>query len=146
MWIGVIVVGYGLWLLSSNMRSPSGETEDRPEIDQAEFTEWAEIERIPQIKTKLNPDPTGYYCIEQRDYMQGSEILFSQWRVQVKGSDNNYTVSTIYETLEDAQAKVDSMNQKPSAEDYDLAEEKGLIPDDRSKENEVFITPTFGGK
>ncbi len=148
MWIGVVVVGYGLWLLSSNMRSlaPSGETEDRPEIDQAEFTEWVEIERIPQVSSKLNPDPSGYYCIDQRDYMQGSEILFSQWRVQVKGSDNNYTVSTIYESLEDAQAKVDSMNQKPSAEDYDLAEEKGLITDDRSKENEVFSTPTFGGK
>ena len=144
MWAGVLVIGWGLWLLRGQMNS--GETEARPEQEEAVFTEWVEVERTPFVGNKLNPNPSGYYCIEQRDYVQGSELLFSQWRVQIKGTDNDYTVSTIYESLAEAQDKVASMNQKPTKEDYDLAEEKGLIPDERTKENEVFITPTFGGK
>lgn len=144
MWVGVIVVGWGLWLLTSGSKKPTtGGTESRPETEPAEFTEWREIERIQSVRKKIDPDT--YYCIEQRDYVQGSEILFSQWRVQIKGSDNDYTVSTIYEELADAQAKVESMNQKPSQEDYERAEEKGELPDS-GRGDTVFSTPEFGGK
>ena len=144
MWVGVLVVGWGLWLLTSGSKK-SGETEVRPETQPAEFTEWIEVERTPFVSTKINPNPSGYYCIERRDYMQESEILFSQFRVQVKGSDNDYTVSTVFDSLDDAQAQVQSMNQPPSKEDYDLAEEKGLIPDS-GRSDSVFSTPEFGGK
>ena len=123
-----------------------GQTEERPETVPVEFTEWYEVERIQSVRTKIDPDT--YYCIERRDNMQGEEILFSQWRVQIKGSDNDYTVSTIYTSLEDAQAKVESMNQKPTKEDYDLAEEKGELDNDKEKEREETIlgtTPQFGG-
>tara|TARA_R100001463_G_scaffold36352_1_gene78514 strand:- start:129 stop:572 length:444 start_codon:yes stop_codon:yes gene_type:complete len=147
MWAGVLVIGWGLWLLGSGRKgNPDGVK------GKMFFTEWVEVERTPFVEYKLNPNPDGYYCIEQRDrkeIQEGSSdeiLLFSQWRVQIKGTDNDYTVSTIYNSLADAQAKVASMNKKPTKEDYDLAEEKGLLPDDRSKENEVFITPTFGGK
>ena len=143
MWVGVLVVGWGLWLLTSGSKKPTtGETEPRPETEPAEFTEWYEVERIQSVRQKTDPDT--YYCIEQRDYAQGSEILFSQWRVLVKGSDNDYTVSTIYEQLADAQAKVESMNQKPSQEDYEKAKEKGEVPDSGRGDN-IFSTPEFGG-
>ncbi len=81
-----------------------------------------------------------------RDYVQDGEILFSQWRVQVKGSDNNYTVSIVYEELADAQAKVESMNQPLSEEDKEKAREKGEDIPTQKEESSPFITPTFGGK
>jgi len=145
MMAGIFVLGFGIWILSQTPKK-SGETEPRPETTPAEFTEWTEVERTQFVGYKLNPNPDGYFCIEQRDYKQGEEILFSQWRVQIKGTDNDYTVSIIYDSLEDAQAKVESMNQPPSKEDYEQAEEKGLIPEtQKQKEDTIFSTPTFGG-
>ena len=140
MMVGIFVLGFGIWVLSQQPKT-AGETEPRPEITPAEFTDYREVERIESVR-----GGDTYYCIEQRDYVQDGVILFSQWRVQVKGSDNDYTVSTIYEELADAQAKVKSMNQPLSQEDLDKAEEKGEDIPSEKEQSSPFITPTFGGK
>ncbi len=140
MMVGVFVLGFGIWVLSQQSKT-AGETEPRPGITPAEYTDWFEIERIESVR-----GGDVYYCIEQRDYVQDNVILFSQWRVQVKGSDNDYTVSTIYEELADAKAKVESMNQPLTQEDLDKAEEKGEDIPNQKEESSPFTTPTFGGK
>lgn len=143
MMAGVFILGFGIWVLSQQPKT-EGETEPRPETVPVEWTEWYEVERIQSVRTKIDPDT--YYCIERKDRMQGDNTLSSLWRVQIKGTDNDYTVSTNYTSLEDAQAKVASMNQRPTKEDYDLAEQKGEFDDEREEDKETPLgaTPTFG--
>tara|TARA_R100000655_G_scaffold8784_1_gene22602 strand:- start:6914 stop:7345 length:432 start_codon:yes stop_codon:yes gene_type:complete len=141
MMAGVFILGFGIWVLSQQPKT-EGETEPRPETVPVEWTEWYEVERIQSVRTKIDPDT--YYCIERKDRMQGDNTLSSLWRVQIKGTDNDYTVSTNYTSLEDAQAKVASMNQRPTKEDYDLAEQKGEFDGEKDKETPLGATPTFG--
>ncbi len=140
MMAGLFIIGFGIWFLSQQPKT-AGESEPRPEIKPAEFTDYREIERIESVR-----GGNGYYCIEQRDYVQDGTILFSQYRVLVKGSDNDYTVSIIYESLEDALAKVESMNQPLTQEDLDKAKEKGEDIPSQKEDSFPFTTPTFGGK
>ncbi len=141
MWVGVIVVGWGLWLLTSGSKKPTMTPDsDYEEAGNAldNLTEYREVERIPSVSG------SGYYCIEQRDYVDDGEVLWSQFRVQVKVGDNDYTISTVFDSLADAQAQVESMNQPPTQEDKEKAEEKGELPDSDRGDN-IFSTPEFGG-